>query len=105
VTQGSSVPERSTVPSVCRDSRSSSDRSPIAVSATVPKRANNLTDQEAFLWSSRSFVARSSAVTFTELANLDQRISRLVAALSERPDLAEHLRTTEDSSSDPGTLS
>jgi uncharacterized protein (TIGR02270 family) len=80
------------VPSV----RGTADQRPTVVSATVLKRARDLADQAAFLWSSRSFVARSSAVTFATLADLDQRITRAVAALSERPGLAEHLLTTDD---------
>jgi uncharacterized protein (TIGR02270 family) len=64
-------------------------------SATVLKRALDLAAQAAFLWSSRSFVARSSAVTFETLASVDDRISRLVSALSERPGLAAPLLETE----------
>lgn len=96
MTHGSPVPERSADPSAGQPPRYSEGQSSPTISATVIKRANDLADQAAFLWSSRSFVARSSAVTFTALANLDQRIFRLVAALSERPGLAERLRTTQD---------
>jgi len=59
------------------------------VSATALKRAKELAAQAAFLWSSRDFVARSSAVTFGALATIDDRISHLVGALGEKPGLAE----------------
>ena len=53
------------------------------------KRALAVAEEAAFLWVSRRSVARSSAVTFDVLARLDQRLSRLVYKLSERPVLAE----------------
>jgi hypothetical protein len=52
------------------------------------KRALAVAEEAAFLWVSRSAVARSSAVTFDVLARMDQRLSRLVYKLSERPALA-----------------
>ncbi len=52
------------------------------------KRALAVAEEAAFLWVSRSSVARSSAVTFDVLARLDDRLSRLVYKLSERPVLA-----------------
>jgi uncharacterized protein (TIGR02270 family) len=53
------------------------------------KRALAVAEEAAFLWASRPAVARSSAVTFDVLARMDQRLSRLVYKLSERPVLAE----------------
>ena len=53
------------------------------------KRALAVAEEAAFLWVTRPSVARSSAVTFDVLARLDQRLSRLVYKLSERPVLAE----------------
>jgi uncharacterized protein (TIGR02270 family) len=43
------------------------------------------------MWTSRRAVARSSAVTFDVLAGMDERLSRLVYKLSERPVLADSL--------------
>jgi len=60
-----------------------------SVSGIGLKRALAVAEEAAFLWASRSSVARSSAVTFDILARLDQRLSRLVYKLSERPVLAE----------------
>ena len=59
------------------------------VSAIALKRALAVAEEAAFLWVSRNAVARSSAVTFDALARLDERLSRRVYKLSERPVLAE----------------
>jgi uncharacterized protein (TIGR02270 family) len=53
------------------------------------KRALAVGEEAAFLWVRRPFVARSSALTFDVLARMDQRLSRLVYKLSEKPTLAE----------------
>jgi uncharacterized protein (TIGR02270 family) len=66
-----------------------------AVTDIVLRRAYALASEAAFLWESRSFVARSSAVTFEALTSLDNRLSRLVRALSKRPGLAERLLQLE----------
>ena len=60
-----------------------------AMSGIARKRALTVGEDAAFLWVSRSAVARSSAVTFDVLARLDERISKLVFKLSERSVLAE----------------
>jgi uncharacterized protein (TIGR02270 family) len=52
------------------------------------KRALAVAEEAAFLWVSRRAVVQSSAVTFDVLARMDQRLSRLVYKLSERPFLA-----------------
>jgi uncharacterized protein (TIGR02270 family) len=62
-----------------------------AMSAIGLKRALAVGEEAAFLWVSRSAVARSSAVTFDVLARLDARISELVIKLSERSELADRL--------------
>jgi len=63
--------------------------STVSVSAIGLKRAIAVAEEAAFLWVSRGAVVRSSAVTFQELAKTDDRLSRLVYKLSERPVLAE----------------
>ena len=66
-----------------------SDRRGSSMTEITLKRALDLGEQAAFLWVSRASVARSSAATFDVLARLDERISKLVFKLSERPVLAE----------------
>jgi uncharacterized protein (TIGR02270 family) len=97
VTHGSPAADRSKASSAGSASRSSTAQGTGRVGATVLKRAGDLADQAAFLWTSRSFVGRSSAVTVAALASVDDRISRLVTALSERPGLAEHLLAADHS--------
>ena len=64
-----------------------------------------LAREAAFLWASRGFVARSSAVTFEALASVDNRLSSLVSALSKRPGLAEPFLQEERPRSSPVTRS
>ena len=61
------------------------------VSAVGFQRALAFAEHAAFSWECRRSVARSSAVTFEVLARLDERVSRLVYKLSERPVLADRL--------------
>ena len=90
MTRRASVSERSTASSAARATRASASRNASSVSAIALKRALAVGEEAAFLWVSRSAVARSSAVTFGVLARLDERLSRRLYKLSERPVLAEH---------------
>ena len=68
---------------------------PASVTDIVLNRAFALASEAAFLWESRSFVARSSAVTFEALARIDDRLSTLLRSLSKRTGLAERLLLDE----------
>ena len=81
--------ERSAASAPARSTGSTTFRNATSVSDIGLKRALAVAEEAAFLWVSRPSVARSSAVTFDVLARLDQRLSRLVYKLSERPALAE----------------
>jgi uncharacterized protein (TIGR02270 family) len=87
MTRRASLSERSNPSSATRASASSHAN---PVSAIALKRSLAVGEDAAFLWLSRSAVARSSAVTFDVLARLDERVSRRLYKLSERPVLAEH---------------
>ncbi len=86
------VPKRSAASSARRPPSSSVAT---AVTAIALKRALALGNEAAFLWVSRSYLARSSAVTFAALAHRDERLSSLVYKLSERQVLAERLLQDE----------
>lgn len=75
---------------------------PVFVSEIGLKRALAVAEEAAFLWVSRPTVARSSAVTFDVLARMDERLSRLVYKLSERPALAEPFLRHDSSAFKPG---
>ena len=81
--------ERSAASTSTRATGAAASGTATSVSDIGLKRALAVAEEAAFLWVSRSSVARSSAVTFDVLARLDQRLSRLVYKLSERPVLAE----------------
>ena len=66
-------------------------RSANSMTAIVLKRALAVIEEAAFLWTCRSAVAPSSAVTFDMLARFDERLSSLVFKLSEKPTLAQRL--------------
>jgi uncharacterized protein (TIGR02270 family) len=70
---------------------STASRNASSVSAIGLKRALHVAEHAAFTWTSRSAVARSPAVTFDVLAELDEQLSRMVYKLSERPVLAASL--------------
>ncbi len=89
MTRNASLFERSTASSTARANRSTAARDAGTVSAIALKRALAVAEEAAFLWVSRNAVARSSAATFDVLARLDERLSRRVYKLSERPVLAE----------------
>lgn len=72
------------------------------MTAIALKRAIDLSDEAAFLWASRRFVVRSSAVTLQVLANVDGRLSGLLRALNTGPALAERLIQDEPSAGEPG---
>ena len=96
---GVPVPERSAASSARRTTSSSLTT---ALAAINLKRARTLSTEAAFLWVSRGFVARSSAVTFDALASVDDRLSKFVSALTKRPDLAERLLRAEEAPSKSG---
>ena len=91
MTGGAPPVERSRAASPEDASRSAPSRNANSMSAIGLKRALAAGEQAAFLWSTRSTVARSSAVTFEVLAHLDERVSGLAFRLSERPAVAEWL--------------
>ena len=76
MTRRASASERSTASSAARETRASSSRNQNSVRAIALKRSLTVGEETAFLWASRSAVARSSAVTFGVLARLDERLSR-----------------------------
>ncbi len=84
MTRRGSVSARSAASSTTHTPRSTSGMNDIGL-----KRALAVGEEAAFLWVSRSAVARSSAVTFDVLARLDERISKRVFKLSERSVLAD----------------
>ena len=81
---------------------SSAASTPGFVSQIGLQRALAVAEEAAFLWVSRRTVARSSAVTFDMLARMDERLSRLVYKLSERPALAEPFLRHDPSAFKPG---
>ena len=97
-----SVPAGSTASSESRASSSPVARYPPVLNAIAVKRALAIGEKAAFMWMSRRFVARSSSVTFAGLSTLDDRLSRLVSRLSEKPVLAEFLLQDDHEALRPG---
>jgi uncharacterized protein (TIGR02270 family) len=102
VTRRALIPESSTASDASPATGSGVARHATALNAIALRRGLAIGEKAAFLWMSRKFVARSSTVTFADLASLDDRLSRLVYQLSERPVLAEFLLRNENDALKPG---
>lgn len=97
MTRATSVPKQSAALNT-GSTGSSNGRAGMPTTAITLKRALEFGEQAAFLWVSRTSVARSSAVTLDVLARLDERISKLVFKLSERSVFGERLLQHEHGS-------